>query len=122
MLEVSRPEVLRVINKFEYAIREHTDDGVKQHLESSFYAQRHLIKDVNAMVKAVDDGLVSNTYLENNPDEFVSITTGEIYDPEIYNSMKNIKPKGDAQAEQYVDKVIEERDIPAVLDKKRKPG
>ena len=64
------------------------------------------------MVKAVDDGLVSNPYLENDPNEFVSITTGEIYDPEIYNSMKEIKPKGDAQAEEYVDKVIEIREIP----------
>ena len=42
------------------------------------------------MVKTVDDGLVSNPYLVNDPNEFVSITTGEIYDPEIYNSMKEI--------------------------------
>ena len=78
MLEISRPEVLRVINEFEYAIREHTDDGVKEHPESSAYAQRNLIKHLNAMVKAVDDGLVSNPYLEKDPNEFVSITTGEI--------------------------------------------
>ena len=112
MLEISRPEVLRVINEFEYAIGEHTDDGVKEHPESSVYAQRNLIKHLNAMVKAVDDDLVSNPYLETDPNEFVSIMTGEIYDPEIYNSMKEIKSKGDAQAEEYVDKVIEKGEIP----------
>ena len=92
------------------------------------------------MVKAVEDGLVSNPFLEIDPKEFVSIITGEIYDPEIYNSMKEIKLKGDAQAEEYVDKVIEKGKIPvtntiprnnfytlqnrppAVLDKERKPG
>ena len=72
----------RVINEFEFAIGVHTDYGVKEHPESSAYAQRNLIKHLNAMVKAVDDGLVSNPYLETDPNEFVSITTEEIYDPE----------------------------------------
>ena len=70
----------------------------------------------------------------------MSITTGELYDPEIYNSMKEIKPIEDTQAEEYVDKVIKKGEIPvnntiprnnfytlqnqppAVLDKERKPG
>ena len=140
MMEISRPEVLRVINEFEYAIGEHTGEGVKEHPESSGSAQRNLIKHLNVMVKAVDDGLISNPYLENDSNRFVSITTGEIFGPEIFNSLKKIKQKGDAQADEYVDKVIEKREIPvsntiprnnfytfqnrpqAVLAKERKPG
>ena len=41
----------------------------------------------------------------------MSITTGKLYDPEIYNSMKEIKPIEDTQAEEYVDKVIEKGEI-----------
>ena len=89
MLEISRPEVLRVINEFEYAIGEHTSDAVKEHSESSAYAQRNLIKHLNAMVKAVDDVLVLNPYLEKDPNEFVSSRL-ERYDPEIYNSIQKV--------------------------------
>ena len=77
-------------------------------------AQRNLIKHLNAMVMAVDDGLVSNPNLEDDPNEFVSITTGEIYDREIFNGLKEIKQKGNAQAEEYVDKVIEKGIIPVI--------
>ena len=63
---------------------------------------------------AVDDGLVSNPNLEDDPNEFVSITTGEIYDREIFNGLKEIKQKGNAQAEEYVDKVIEKGIIPVI--------
>ena len=112
MLEISRPEILRVINEFQYAIGEHTDAEVNEHPESSVHVQRYLLKHLSRMVKAVDDGLVSNPYLEEDPKEFVSITTGEVFDPEIYNGIKEIKSKGDAQAEEYVDKVIEKGEIP----------
>ena len=66
------------------------------------------------MVMAVDDGLVSNPNLEDDPNEFVSITTGEIYDREIFNGLKEIKQKGNAQAEECVDKVIEKGIIPVI--------
>ena len=62
------------------------------------------------MVKAVDDGPVSNPYLETE-NEYVSTTTGEIYNPEIFSSIKKIKPKGDTQADVYIDKVIEKGEI-----------
>ena len=44
MLEISRPEVLRVINKSEYAIGEHTDAEVNEHPESSVHVQCNLLK------------------------------------------------------------------------------
>ena len=38
----------------------------------------------------------------------------EIYDREIFNGLKEIKQKGNAQAEEYVDKVIEKGIIPVI--------
>ena len=44
----------------------------------------------------------------------MSITTGAIFDPEILNSLREIKEKGDANAEEeeYIDKVIAKGKIP----------
>ena len=66
MIEVSRPEVLRVIHEFENAMGEGSDSTISEHPESSAFAQKKLIKHLNAMVKAVDDGLISNPYLEDD--------------------------------------------------------
>ena len=138
MIEVSRPEVLRVIQEFENAIGEGSDSTISEHPESSAFAQKKLIKHLNAMVKAVDDGLVSNPYLEDDENEFVSITTGEVFDPEIAKSIHNIKPEGDRQAKEFMDRVVEKGEKcitdtishnnfytfqnrpPAVLEKNRK--
>ena len=43
----------------------------------------------------------------------MSITTGAIFDPEILNSLREIKEKGDANAEEEsIDKVIAKGKIP----------
>ena len=107
MIEVSRSEVLRVIHEFENAMGEGLDSTISEHPESSAFAQKKLIKHLNDMVKAVDDGLISNPYLEDDENEFVSITTGEIFDPEISRSIRNIKPEGDRQAKEFMDSVME---------------
>ncbi|XP_068200657.1 solute carrier family 22 member 21-like [Palaemon carinicauda] len=67
-------QIIRVINEFEYAIGGHTIEEVIEHLEPSVFAQQNLIKDLTAMVKVVDEGLVANPYLETES-ELVSITT-----------------------------------------------
>ena len=114
--EISRPEVLRAIQEFEESIYTCPDDDkITNHPDSSASAQKKLIKDIQAMVKAVDDGLISNPYMEDNENEFVSISTGEIFDPEILNSLKNIKPEGDRQAKQFLESVMEKGEK-SVLD------
>ena len=53
--------------------------------------------------------------MEDNENEFVSISTGEIFDPEILKSLKNIKPEGDRQAKQFLESVMEKGEK-SVLD------
>ena len=63
-------------------------------------------------VKVVDDGLVANPLYLKTGNESISIALEEIFDPKIYNSLKNIKHKGDSLAENYTQNVIQKADIP----------
>ena len=47
--------------------------------------------------------------------ESISVTSGEIFDPKICNSIKNIKHKGDSLAEKCTQNVIEKANIPTIF-------
>ena len=76
------------------------------HAEASIHAQKKFIKDVNAMVQAVDDKKVANPYIKQQSD-LVTLITREIMDPEVGRCLRNIKESGARQAEAYVQNVIE---------------
>ena len=67
LMEISRPEVLRVINEFEGTVRD-IKDHVKEHPESAVSIQNKFVKDINALVKTVDDQTVANPYSEQGSD------------------------------------------------------
>ena len=64
-LEISRPDILWLINEFKYAIREYTDAEENEYSESFVHVPHNVIKHLSFMVKAVDDGLVSYRYLDS---------------------------------------------------------
>ena len=105
-MEISRPEILRLIHEFENALGDNNDEKMINHAEASIDAQNKFIKDVNAMVQAVDDKKVANPYLEQHSD-LVTLITREIMDPEVGRCLRNIKELGTGQAEAYVQNVIE---------------
>ena len=55
---------------------------MKEHAEASASSQQNLLKDVNALMKAVEDRSVGNPEMEQNQD-LITLTSGEIMDPEI---------------------------------------
>ena len=86
---------------------------------------RNLSLTVMIKFKVVDDidndGLVANPLYLKTGNEYISITSGEIFVPKIdifndvilqNNIIKNIKHKGDSLAEKYTHNVIEKADIP----------
>ena len=93
-MEISRPEVLRVLQEFEEDITHNADDEkVKEHPEAAQYAQQKFFRDINALIKTVKDSTVTNPFMENDP-ELIKLTTGEIMDPAIAASLRHAPQKG----------------------------
>ena len=92
IIELSRPEVLRVIHEFEQAIHLSTDKDSIEHPESASAEQRKFLKDLNSMLSLVEEGKVINPYKEIK--ELITLTTGEIMDPEIANCLRDARMIG----------------------------
>ena len=77
-----------------------------EHGEAAIHVQKKLVKNVNALVNAVEEKKVANPYLEQHGD-LVNIVTGEIMDPLIAQSLRNMKELGDSQAAEFIQNVLE---------------
>ena len=106
LLEISRPEVLRVVQEFENAASSDDAEAKIEHPESSIYHQKKLMRNVKCLIEAVDQKRIANPYLEQH-DDLISITTGEIADPVITQSIGNIRSVGKRQSDGFIQDVIE---------------
>ena len=64
------------------------------------------MRNVKCLIDAVDEKRIANPYLEQHAD-LISITTGEIADPLITQSIGNIRSVGKSLSDGFIQDVIE---------------
>jgi len=86
-MELSKAEVLRLIDEFEQACLFPADRTTTscEHPDSSANEQMKFLRHLNELVNVVKEGRAINPFRETGPD-LVTLDTGEVMDPEIANS------------------------------------
>ena len=109
VIELSKPEILRVIEEFETA----TINGLKadisfEHQESSIAEQRKFLLDLRTLLNLVEEEIVVNPYKETGSD-LVTLDTGEVMDPEISKSIDKALKLGQEMFNEFVRERIEDK-------------
>ena len=88
VIELSKPEVLRVISEFEnvFYTKSNAKDSL-EHPESSAAEQNKFLKHLKVMCDLASEGKVVNPFRETGP-ELITLDMGEVIDPEIALSLK----------------------------------
>jgi len=112
VIELSKPEVLRVISEFESASNpeSNTKDSL-EHPESSAAEQNKFLKHLKAMCDLANEGQVVNPFRETGP-ELITLDTGEVMDPEIAKSLKEAANIGKSKFSEFVVSRIEKATKP----------
>ena len=103
-IELSRPEVMRLLEEFESSISTVKNDS--KHPDSSVFRQKGFIKDLNSMLSAVQDGHIADPF-DVNEEELITLDTREIIDPEIQRSLCSIEELGKTLRDKAVRERIE---------------
>ena len=81
VIELSKPEVLRVIEKFENVSLSTANKEISlEHPESSIAEQKKFLWNLKAVLSLVNEGTIINPFKETGPD-LVTLDTGEVMDP-----------------------------------------
>ena len=108
VIELSKPEVLRIIEEFETGYFGDDDDSsLTEHPDGSVKEQITFLNQVQSLLKLVDDDLIVNHYSETE-NQLVTLDTGEYIDPEIYKSLSGLLTVGTDLHNQYVKERIED--------------
>lgn len=107
MIELSKPEVLRIIDEFEDACfsTSRSKDNL-EHPESSVADQKRFLKDLKSLCDLVKEGRVVNPFKEIGSD-LITLDTGEIMDPEIINCLREAPKTGQTKFREFVNTRIE---------------
>ena len=95
-IELSRPEVIRIIEEFEgeSVMKTFANDTIE--LPDSFKAQQNIfLNSLMQMINAAKDGIIPNPY-EETGSYLRTLDTGEYMEPEVANSLKTVCEKGQA--------------------------
>ncbi|KAK3872055.1 hypothetical protein Pcinc_022845 [Petrolisthes cinctipes] len=102
IIELSKSEVLRVIDKFENASLSASNKYINlEHPEPSAAEQNKFLTYLKALLYLVKEETVVNPFKETGP-EFVTLNTGEVMDPMIANSLKEAPNIGKAMFAEFV--------------------
>ncbi|KAL8568468.1 hypothetical protein ACOMHN_067118 [Nucella lapillus] len=93
MIELSKPEVLRIVHEFQNACFKETTKRSTEHPEASSAEQSKFLKHLKALVSLVDEDRVVNSFTEQGP-ELMTLDTGEVMDPAIADGLKEAKSIG----------------------------
>ncbi|KAL8625684.1 hypothetical protein ACOMHN_043959 [Nucella lapillus] len=93
MIELSKPEVLRIVHEFQNACFKETTKRSTEHPEASSAEQSKFLKHLKALVSLIDEDRVVNPFTEQGP-ELVTLDTGEVMDPAIADGLKEAKSIG----------------------------
>ena len=93
MIELSRPEVFRILNEFESACFTQADKGAVEHSDSSEAEQTKLLNHLKALCNLITEGTVINPFNETSSD-LVTLISTEVMDPEITKSLREASEVG----------------------------
>ena len=111
IIELSRPEVLRVIEEFEYASIHTTQSDNNEHPESSTSEQQRFLNQLKSMLELVDQGIIINPY-EETGNQLVTLDTGEYMDPEVNRSLQELPAIGKAMYLKFTKERLEDCTTP----------
>ena len=90
VIELSKPEILRIIEEFETDCFGNDDaSSLAEHPDGSAKEQIKFLNQVQSLLKLVDDDLIVNPYSETE-NQLVTLDTGEYIDTEIYQSLSGL--------------------------------
>ena len=106
VIELSKAEVLRVIEEFEYASIHSTKSGNNEHPESSVSEQQKFLNQLRSLLELVDKNIIINPYGETQ-NQLVTLDTGEYMDPEISKCLQELPTIGKDMYSKFVKERIE---------------
>ncbi|KAL8582561.1 hypothetical protein ACOMHN_043740 [Nucella lapillus] len=106
MIELSKPEVLRIVHEFQNACFKETTKRSTEPPEASSAEQSKFLKHLKALVSLVDEDRVVNPFTEQGP-ELVTLDTGEVMDPAIADGLKEAKSIGKKMQVEFVRERLE---------------
>ena len=111
VIELSKAEVLRVIEEFEYASIHTTQSGNIEHPESLVSEQQKFLKQLGSLLELVDKNIIINPYWETQ-NQMVTLDTGEYMDPEISRCLQELPTTGKDMLSKFVKERIKNCTIP----------
>lgn len=111
VIELSKCEVLRLIDEYESSNFTNEDSGNTEHSESSISEQKKYLNQLERLLDLVDKKAIINPYDETE-DQLVTLDTGECMDPEIINSLRQLPKVGKDLYMKYVEERINNCTVP----------
>ena len=106
VIELSKAEVLRIIEDLEYNCFRNDSHSNNEHPEGSITEQNRFLDQVQCLIDLVDQDLIVNLYSETE-NKLVTLDSGEYIDPEIEECFKNLTTIGGKLHSEYVKERIE---------------
>ena len=111
VIELSKPEVIRIIEEFEYSTFTQWHSENIEHPESSKAEQDKFLRQLCSLQNLVDQELVINPYGET--DSYLkTLDTGECVDPKVATCLQALRNTGQAMYQQFVKDRIEDCKVP----------
>jgi hypothetical protein len=104
MIEMSRGEIIRIVNEFERMASPNASKRSSDHPECSRPEQKRFFTQLKALLDCVESGIVGNPFLEKTAD-LVTLDTGEVMPPAVHESLQSAIDRG----QELFDSFIQER-------------
>jgi hypothetical protein len=111
VIELSKAEVLNIIEEFEYASIHTTQSDSIEHPESSVSEQQRFLNQLKSLLELVDQEIIINPYGETG-NQLVTLDTGEYMDPEVSKCIQELLTIGKAMYSKFVKERIEDCTTP----------
>ncbi|MES9879344.1 MAG: hypothetical protein ABW185_00490 [Sedimenticola sp.] len=111
VIELSKAEVLRVIEEFENASIHITQSDSIEHPESSVSEQQRFLNQLKSLLGLVDQEIIINPYGETG-NQLVTLDTGEYMDPEVSKCLQELPTIGKTMYSKFVKERIEDCTTP----------
>ena len=112
VIELSKPEVLRIIEESENASFQSTNKSANtHHPESSSAEQKKFFEDLKALSNLISEGNIINPFKETGSD-LITLYTGEVMDPEVANYLRDAQNIGQTIFREFVSERIEKATKP----------
>ena len=112
LIELSRPEVIRIIEEFEVESSMTTSQQVTaEHPDSSIAKQNEFLSSLQSLINVVKDDTILNPYNENSS-HLRTLDTGEYVDPEVAKSLNTIYETGQELYNTFCNERIKKCTVP----------